>query len=288
MPLALLKGDVFAPSQTTNRGGAGGTLLGIKVAKAVQTVGKVISGREPLAGQLLLAAGAQEAILVPGLVTVGHPTSGDGLLTVHTLHGKLLLVAGHTEVLVLLRDEALCAYWLLASLAGEAGLMPAVTLVLHLPGAWHDGFLAVMALGGILIGVALGAKKLLILGGERFVHQGALTLEALEAVFVPVTVLVGQIPGVTANGLLALLTGVRVQALITFHTVGIVLSKDILLPKQGLLAVVAVIALSHFDQDSLTFLFEECVSVLSLGQTEGGSSGHAVVTPDYISQPITG
>lgn len=65
---------------TTNRGGAGGTLLGIKVAEAVQTVGKVISGGEPLAGQLLLAAGAQEAVLMPGLVTVGHPTGSDGLI----------------------------------------------------------------------------------------------------------------------------------------------------------------------------------------------------------------
>lgn len=55
----------------------------------------------------------------------------------HTLHSKLLLVAGHTEVLVLLRDETLGTDWLLASLAGEAGLMPAVALVLHLPGAFR-------------------------------------------------------------------------------------------------------------------------------------------------------
>lgn len=59
-------------------------------------------------------------------------------------------------------------------------------------------------------------------------------------------------PGVAANGLLALLTGVGVQALITFHTVGILLSQNILLPKQGLLAVVAVVALGHFDPESLT------------------------------------
>lgn len=65
---------------TANGGGAGGTLLGIKVAEAVETVGKVVSGGKPLARQLLLAAGAQEAVLVPGLVTVGHPTSGDGLI----------------------------------------------------------------------------------------------------------------------------------------------------------------------------------------------------------------
>lgn len=56
----------------------------------------------------------------------------------HTLHGKLLLVAGHTEVVVVLWDEALGANGLLASLAGEAGLMPAVPLMLHLPGAFRE------------------------------------------------------------------------------------------------------------------------------------------------------
>lgn len=54
----------------------------------------------------------------------------------HTLHGKLLLVAGHAEVMALLRDEAFGANRLLASLASETGLVPAVPLVLHLPGAF--------------------------------------------------------------------------------------------------------------------------------------------------------
>lgn len=57
------------------------------------------------------------------------------LLAVHTLHCKLLLIAGHTVVVVVLRDEALGANGLLAPLAGETGLMPTVPLVLHLPGA---------------------------------------------------------------------------------------------------------------------------------------------------------
>lgn len=247
VPLALLEGNVLAATKSANGGGAGGTLFGIKVAEAVEAVGKVVSRGKPLAGQLLLAASAQEAVLVPGLVMVGHPTSGDGLFAVHTLHGKLLLVAGHTVVVVLLRDEALGANGLLASLAGETGLMPAVPLMLHLPGAWHDGFLALVALGGVLVGVALGAEELLILSGEGFVHQRALALEALKAVLVPVAVLVGQVSGVAADGLLALLAGVGVQALVAFHTVGILLSQDILLPKQGLLAVVAVVALGHRD-----------------------------------------
>lgn len=36
---------------------------------------------------------------------------------------------------------------------------------------WHNGFLALMALGGILVGVALCAEELFILGGEGLVHQ---------------------------------------------------------------------------------------------------------------------
>lgn len=58
---------------------------------------------------------------------------------------------------------------------------------------WHYGFLALVALGGILVGVALSTEELLILGGEGLVHQGALALEALETVLMPVAVLVGQV-----------------------------------------------------------------------------------------------
>lgn len=50
-----------------------------------------------------------------------------------------------------------------------------------------------MALGGILVGVALSTEELLIFGGEGLVHQGAFALEALETVLMPVAVLVGQI-----------------------------------------------------------------------------------------------
>jgi hypothetical protein len=59
-------------------------------------------------------------------------------------------------------------------------------------------------------------------------------------------------PGVAANRLFALLTGVGVEAFIAFHTVGVLLSQDILLSKQGLLAVVAVVAFSHVGCGTLT------------------------------------
>lgn len=66
-------------TRTTDWRSAGGALLGIQITEAVETVGKVITRSEALARELLLAAGAQEAVLVPGLVVVGHTSSGDGL-----------------------------------------------------------------------------------------------------------------------------------------------------------------------------------------------------------------
>lgn len=54
----------------------------------------------------------------------------------------------------------------------------------------NDGLLAVVALGGVFVGVALGTQQLLVLGGERFVHQRALTLEAVETGLMPVAVFI--------------------------------------------------------------------------------------------------
>lgn len=62
----------------------------------------------------------------------------------------------------------------------------------------------------------------------------------------PVPVLVGQILAITANWFFAFLTGVGVKTFITLHAVGTLFSQDVLLAKQGLLAVVTVKAFSHF------------------------------------------
>lgn len=59
--------------------GAPSTLLGIKVAEAVQAVGKLVPGCEALPRQWLPAGCAHKALLVPGLLPVGDPSSGDGL-----------------------------------------------------------------------------------------------------------------------------------------------------------------------------------------------------------------
>lgn len=61
------------------------------------------------------------------------------LLTSAALVGKLLLEAGHAEVATVFWDEGLSSYWLLAAVAQEAGLMPAVPLVFHFAGTWRGG-----------------------------------------------------------------------------------------------------------------------------------------------------
>lgn len=77
IPLRLQKVHVY--THTTDWRSAGRTLLGIQVTETVETVGKVITRCKALARELLLAAGAQETVLVPWLVMVGHASSGDGL-----------------------------------------------------------------------------------------------------------------------------------------------------------------------------------------------------------------
>lgn len=54
------------------------------------------------------------------------------LLAVNTLQGKQLLVAGHAEIVAFLLDKVPRADRLLATVASETVLMPAVALVLHL------------------------------------------------------------------------------------------------------------------------------------------------------------
>lgn len=64
---------------TTDWFGAMDTCLGEQVAEAFEAVGKLIPRGESLAGELRLAAVTNEALLVPRLVVVAHPSSGDGL-----------------------------------------------------------------------------------------------------------------------------------------------------------------------------------------------------------------
>lgn len=259
MPLPLLKRDVLGSSQAGDGFGAAHALLGVQVAEAVQAVGVVLSGGEALAGQLFPAADAQETLAVPRFLLVRHAAGCDGLLAGAALVGELLLEARHAEVSGVFGDEGLGADGLLAAVAQEAGLVPAVALIFHFARAWHDGLLAGAALGGVVVGVALGAQQQLVFGSEGFLHQRAAAFAALKALLVPVPVFVRQVLTVAANGRRASLAAVGEQVLIALGAVLRVLFHDVLLPQQGIFAVMTVEALTRHRWPFLSFL-------LSFGQ----------------------
>lgn len=184
---------------------------------------------------------------MPGLLTVCDTASSDRLVALDTLQGILFLIAGHAEVLVVFWDEALGSNRLLAVMTDEACLMPAIALVFHLAGTWHDGLPALMALRRVLMGVAVGAQQLLCFGSKGLVHQRVLAPRAVETGVMPVPVLVGQILAVTSDRLPTLLTSAGKEGLKACHTVGIFLSQDVLLAKERLFAMVTIKALSHLD-----------------------------------------
>ncbi len=116
----------FLMSHTTNRGGAGSALLGIQIAEAVETIGKVFTRGEALARELLLTASTQEAVLMPWLVMVGHAPSGDWLrgsdkgvmsyivlfIQCKMLHsGSIPSCIAHTAVQIVSRSRARSSYY---------------------------------------------------------------------------------------------------------------------------------------------------------------------------------
>lgn len=78
----------------------------------------------------------------------------------------------------------------------------------------------------------------------------------METGLVPVSVLVGQVLAVAADGFPALLAGAGVEGLEARHAVGALLPQDVLLAKERAFAMVAIKALGHFDTGFSTTLSE--------------------------------
>lgn len=239
VPVALVKRDEFGASQSSDGFGAPAALLGKEFSETVGAVGTFFARGELLAGQDAAAVGAGEAVAVEGCALVGDATLVNHSVALSTTLGELLLVAGHADELVVTWDEPLVSDWLPAGEADEALLVPLLAAELVLLHARLEHVAAAIAAGGEVVVVAVGAVELLILGGERLVHQGLLAVHALEAFLVPVLVLVGQILGVSSDGGLALLTRVGEQALVTLDAEGMLVSQDVAVSCQGQVAVPA-------------------------------------------------
>lgn len=224
---------------------ASSTLLGHKVLVAIHAVILVLHSGETLPSQLLRAGNTHKAIGMPGLILVSDSSRCDGLLALDAVLGKLGLVASHAVEVFPFREEASSPDDLLAAAAGEAVLVPDGPLVLHILVSCHNGLEAPFALGGVLPSGTLVAQDLALLGHEGLIGQGVKALGTTEAGVVPVAVLVGHLLGVGTNGLAAFHTGVGAELVKTLQAAVVAILLHVLLPLQGVPAVVAIELLSH-------------------------------------------
>lgn len=221
-------------------------LLGHISLETVHAVDVVLVRSEASSSQTFVAGFAHETLRVPGLVLVADPSRGDGLLAVETLLGKLLVVAGSAVDVFPFGQEALRSDGLLAFKAGEAFLVPHLVLVLHILGPWQDHLVAGLAPVAILPGATLAAHYLAIVPGvERLAGQRLVALDTAETVLMPVTVLMVQLLGVSADGAFALCTGVGAELIEALGAHVLFVLLHIFLPVQVVPAVVAVEAISH-------------------------------------------
>lgn len=220
--------------------------LGYRGLVAVHAVEVVLVSSEATASQWLPAGLAHEALRVPGLVLIGDPISGDGLLAAGTVLGELLLVARSAVEVIALGQEAQRADWLLALEAGEALLMPDLMLILHILISRHDDFVAALAAGGVLTSTTFTTHDLAIISScKRLVSQRLVTLGAAEAVLVPVTVLMGQLLCINADWSTAFCAGVCAQLVEAADADVLIVLVDVFFTLQVVSAVEAVEALGH-------------------------------------------
>uniref|UniRef100_A0A2D4J3K5 Secreted protein n=1 Tax=Micrurus lemniscatus lemniscatus TaxID=129467 RepID=A0A2D4J3K5_MICLE len=213
---------------------------------AVHAVELVFHRSEALSAQLLGASGTHKALGVVRLILVGDSSGSDGILTLHAILGKLLLVAGNTKDLISFGEETGGANHLLALAADETILVPDSLLVLHVLITCHNGLLAAFAFRSILVGGAFVTPHLVVLlQHEGLVHQRCGTLEAAETVVVPVAVLEVQLLRISPDGLPALGTGVGAKLLKALDAAVASFLLHILLPVQRGATIVAVKALGH-------------------------------------------
>lgn len=232
---------VGAFPKTCDRVLAATTLLGNKVLVTINAIEHVFHSREPLATKLLRASSTHKTLCVVRPFFIGDSSRSDGILALHTVLGKLMLMAGDTVEFISFGEETGGANHLLALAASEAVLVPDGLLVLHILITCNNGLQASLAAGRLLQGGAFAAPHLVVLlQHEGLVHQRCVALEAAEAGVMPVAVLEMQLLGISPNGFSALCTGVCTELLKALDAAMAAFFLHILLPLQRVTAIVAV------------------------------------------------
>jgi len=237
--MATLKRNKPGATNASDGLAASSAAFGEEFPKAIRTVRLIITRSEPLASKGLLAVSAGEALPVPGVITIGHPTLGDHLAAFDTLGSKLLLITLGTVDVMLLRYEALGAYRVLAGAADETLLVPLPGLILHLLHTSFEDISTPITSCGELGIIARTTVDPVSLGSKLLVHKTGPALVAEEAGLMPMFLLIGQVLGVDANNLSTLVTIVGEHILVTLDAVWVVVSQDIPVTSQTVVAMVA-------------------------------------------------
>lgn len=79
VPVAVLEGDEARAADAGDGLAARGAPLGEQIAEALGAAGLLITGREALSGQVLVAVCAGEALAMPWFVLVGYTTALNSL-----------------------------------------------------------------------------------------------------------------------------------------------------------------------------------------------------------------
>lgn len=208
VPVAVLEGHKLPLPETCDWLIADLTFLSVVFGEALNAVGIVLFGGELLPCQLLPTACAHKTVPVPRLVTIGHAAGRQHLLAAAAAGGKLVLIAGRAVMPVVIRYEGFAPDWLLAAETDEAFLVPGLPLVFQLLGARLNTLVAGCAGGGELALEAGVAEQLFPMTGEPLIPQRAAAAGAAQALLVEVLAIIGQLPDVVLDSLLALRTGV--------------------------------------------------------------------------------
>lgn len=203
VPMSVFEGHILASTEScalaadapTCDGALAVAALGCKeFSKAGHTVRIIIPRCELLPCKGRLAPSADQALSVPGLITICHSTLGQRLAAAGTPRSKFVLIARHAVVGTLVRHEGAGAQRLLTATAQKAVFMPRLASILQLPGPRHDSLPAGRTLGREGCAVTLITQKLTVLTGEGLIGKGALASAAAEAALVEVAVLIEQFP----------------------------------------------------------------------------------------------
>lgn len=186
-----------------------------------------------------MAVGAGEAVAMEGMGLVGDSTLVDNTIALETTLSKCVFITRNADILVLPRDKALVSNRLFAHGTTETFFMPLLSAEFKLLHSSSEDVSTSVASRSKVVIMTIRAVQTLLLAGEGLIHQGVLTVAALEAHLMPMLLFVGQVLGIRSNGFLALLAGVGKQVLIALDAEGVLLAQDVSVPGETQVAVPA-------------------------------------------------